>query len=68
MRLLLRLGGLVALRFHRLAEPITFAIHLNDLALVRQVIEQCGRHPLARNDRAPFAKRQWLVIRKLRRS
>ena len=33
-------GVLVFLRPHRLAEPITFAIHLEDVALVRQPVEQ----------------------------
>ena len=38
-RSLAALRGL--LRLHRLAEAITFAVHLEDVALVRQSIQEC---------------------------
>jgi len=58
---LLGLGGfgrLVVFGFHRLPEAITFAIHLEDVATVGQAVQECGRHPFALEDLAPFAERQ----------
>lgn len=51
-------GGLLLSLFHRLAEAITFAIHLEDAAMVRQSIEQGGGHAFPLKDLAPFAERQ----------
>src|SRR5271166_6756195 len=54
-------GSVALLAFlvlHRLAEAEAFAVHLEDLAAVRQPIQQRRRHPLALEDLAPFAERQ----------
>jgi len=45
-------------RFHRLAEPKTFAIHLEDMAPVGQPIQQCRRHPFALEHLPPISERQ----------
>lgn len=55
-RRLLPLGG--SLLFHRLAEAIAFAVHLKDFAVVRQPVQQSGRHPLSLKHLLPFAERQ----------
>src|SRR5690242_6615817 len=52
------LGLLFPLRFHRLPEAVTFAIHLEDVATVRQPVEQGRRHPLPLEHLAPLAERQ----------
>src|SRR5262249_10181225 len=46
------------LLFHRLAEAVTFAIHLEDVAAVRQPIQQRRRHPLPLEDLHPVPKGQ----------
>lgn len=51
--------GLAALPgLHRLAEAIALAIHLENVAVVAETVEQRRRHPLALEDLAPLAKRQ----------
>ena len=50
--------GSFLLRFHRLPEPITFAIHLEDMALVREPVEQRRPHPFSLEHLPPLAKRQ----------
>ena len=44
--------------FHRLAEAKAFTIHLKDFAVVRQTVQQSGRHAFALKDLAPVAERQ----------
>ena len=46
------------LLFHRLAEAVAFAVHLEDMTMMRQTVQQSGRHPFALEDLDPFAKRQ----------
>src|SRR5437870_1323144 len=46
------------LGFHRLAEAITFAVHLEDVTAMRQAIQQSRRHPLALKNLPPVAKGQ----------
>src|SRR5262249_38678633 len=54
-----RLLGLAALLcLHRLAESITLAIHLEDVAMVAKPVEQGGGHPLALEHLPPFTERQ----------
>jgi hypothetical protein len=55
---LLRLGFAILLRLHRLAEAEAFAIHLEDLATVRESIQQSRCHPFALKHLRPFAERQ----------
>ena len=51
-------GILVFLRLHRLPESITFAVHLENVALVREPVEQRRGHAFALEDLTPFAERQ----------
>ena len=51
------LGVFIFLRLHRLAEAKTFAVHLEDVATVRQAVQQGRGHPLALEHLAPFAER-----------
>ena len=51
-------GGRFLLGFHRLAEAVTFAVHLEDVALVRQAVQQSRGHPFPLEDLVPFAERQ----------
>ena len=41
-----------------LLEPIAFAIHLEDVAMMRQTVQQCSCHPFSLKDLHPFAKRK----------
>src|SRR3954470_20785094 len=51
--------GLPALPgFHRLAEAIALAIHLENVAVVAEPVEERGGHPLALEDLTPLAERQ----------
>ena len=43
---------------HRLSKAIAFTIHLEDLAMVSQSVQQCGRHAFALEDLAPVAERE----------
>src|SRR5947209_5233861 len=52
----LALPALLAL--HRLPEAEAFAIHLEDVAAVRQPVQQRRRHALALEHLAPVAERQ----------
>ena len=54
----LRFGLAILLCLHRLAEAVAFAIHLEDLAAVRQAIQQSRRHPFTLKHLIPFAERQ----------
>src|SRR4051794_36860546 len=54
----LRIHFAILLRLHRLAEAIAFAIHLEDLATVRQAVQQSRCHPFALKHLVPFAERQ----------
>src|SRR5205085_11196198 len=49
---------LALLVLHRLSEAEAFAIHLEDVAAVRQPIQQGRCHPLALEYLPPFAERQ----------
>jgi len=42
----------------RLAEPVALAVHLEDVAVMGQAVEQGRRHALALEDLAPLAERQ----------
>ena len=44
--------------FHRLTEAKAFTIHLKDFTVVRQAIQQGGRHAFALKDLPPVAERQ----------
>src|SRR3954451_21927183 len=46
------------LRLHRLAESVALAIHLEDVAVMAEAVEQRRRHPLPLEDLAPLAERQ----------
>lgn len=46
------------LLFHRLFEAKAFAIHLEDVAMVRESIQQGCRHAFALEDLAPFTEGQ----------
>ena len=51
-------GVFVFLRLHRLPEAITFAVHLENVALVCEPIKQRRRHPFALEHLSPLAERQ----------
>ena len=53
---LLSFSGFVLL--HRFAKPVALAVHIEDMAVVRQAIQQGRRHSLALKDLNPFAERQ----------
>src|SRR5277367_1220744 len=55
---LLRLSFAILLRLHRLAEAVAFAIHLEDLAAMRQAIQQSRCHPFTLKHLVPFAECQ----------
>lgn len=44
--------------FHRLAKAEAFTIHLKDFTMVRQAVQQSGRHAFALKDLPPVAERQ----------
>ena len=44
--------------FHRLTEAKAFTIHLKDLTVVREAVQQSGRHAFALKNLAPIAERQ----------
>jgi len=44
--------------FHRLFEAEAFAIHLEDVAMVSESIQQGRRHAFSLEDLVPFAERQ----------
>src|SRR5436305_5739522 len=46
------------LRLHRLAEAVALAIHLENLRVVGQAVQERRSHPLALEDLAPLAERQ----------
>ena len=46
------------LGFHRLAKAVALAIHLENVAVVSQPVQQCGSHPLALEDLVPLAERK----------
>src|ERR1700733_8495460 len=46
------------LRLHRLSESVALAIHLENVAVVAEAVEQRRRHPLSLEDLAPLAERQ----------
>src|SRR5262249_54106512 len=48
-------GGIASLSFHRLAEAVTFAIHLEDVTTVCQSVQERGRHLFAVGDLPPFS-------------
>ena len=50
------LGLATCLLFHRLAEAVTFAVHLEYLAVMRQTIQERRRHPLALKNLPPVAE------------
>ena len=52
-----RFASLLVL-FHRLTEAKAFTIHLKDFTVVRQAVQQSGRHAFALKDLAPVAERQ----------
>ena len=52
----LRLSALLGL--HRLAKAVALAVHLEDLAMMRQAVQKCRGHPLALEDLVPLAERQ----------
>src|SRR5258708_11066815 len=52
------LGLSALLRLHRLAESVALAIHLEDVAVMAEAVEQRRRHPLPLEDLAPLAERQ----------
>src|SRR5512135_3053668 len=52
------LGLATLLCLHRLPEPIALAIHLENVAVVTETIEESRRHPFALEDLAPLAERQ----------
>src|SRR4029079_8919684 len=54
----LRLGFAILLGLHRLAEAVAFAIHLEDVAAMRQAIQKGRCHPFALKHLIPFAERQ----------
>ena len=68
MPLTLALGCLLVVRFvlaalpspgfHRLAEAVTFAVHLKNVAAVRQTVQQRRRHAFALEHLAPVAEGQ----------
>ena len=54
----LSLGLPALLRFHRLAEPIALTIHLENVAMVGEAVQECRGHPLSLEDLVPLAERQ----------
>src|SRR3954451_7465947 len=52
------LGLSALLCLHRLAEPVALAIHLENVAVMAEPVEQRRRHPLPLEDLAPLAERQ----------
>ena len=50
------LGLPTLLRFHRLAKAVALAIHLENLRVVGQAVQQRRRHPLALEDLVPLAE------------
>src|SRR6476659_3950507 len=52
------LGLSTLLGFHRLAKAIALAIHLENLRVVGQAVQECRRHPLTLEDLTPLAERQ----------
>lgn len=46
------------LRFHRLAKAIALAVHLENVATVREPVQQRPGHALSLEDLAPIAERQ----------
>src|SRR5271168_3449468 len=54
----LSLGLPALLRFHRLAEPIALTIHLKNVAMVGETVQECRGHPLSLEDLVPLAERQ----------
>src|SRR3978361_1888455 len=52
------LGFPALLRFHRLAKAVTLAVHLENLRVVGQAVEEGAREPLALEDLPPLTERQ----------
>src|SRR4051812_12307497 len=52
------LGLPALLRLHRLAEAVALAVHLQDLAVMRQAVQKRRRHPFPLEDLTPLAERQ----------
>ena len=52
------LGLPALLRFHRLAKPIALTIHLENVAVVGQTVQQRRGHPFPLEDLVPLAERQ----------
>src|SRR4051794_38916400 len=46
------------LRLHRLSEAVALAVHLEDLRVVGQTVQERRRHPLALEDLVPLAEGQ----------
>jgi hypothetical protein len=53
-----RLGGRGTLPLFALLKPITLAIHLQDMDMMRESVEQRAGEPLRGKDAGPFVKRQ----------
>jgi hypothetical protein len=53
-----RLGGRGTLTLLALLEPIALAIHLQDMDVVREPVEQGAGEPFGGKDAGPFVKRQ----------
>src|SRR3954447_529645 len=56
--ILRRLGGRGTLPLFALLEPITLAIHLQDVDVMREPVEQRAGEPLGGKDAGPFVKGQ----------
>src|SRR5512144_3274799 len=52
------LGLATPLCLHRLPEPIALAIHLENVAVVAEAIQESRRHPFTLEDLPPLAERQ----------
>src|SRR5512144_1552788 len=52
------LGFSALLGFHRLAEAIALAVHLENVTAVAKPVQKGGSHSLALEDLAPFAERE----------
>src|SRR5258708_28119548 len=52
------LGFAALLGLHRLAEAVALAIHLENLAVVSETVQERRGHPLALEDLIPLAERQ----------
>src|SRR5271163_4841002 len=57
----LSLGLPVLLRFHRLAEPVALTIHLDNVAMVGEAVQECRGHPLSLEDLVQIA--EWQIAR-----